>query len=151
MAKVFKESTSLKEVFDDVKIFHEAFDHPVAITPTMLTQERKDNRIKWMQEELNEYTSSENLISESDALIDLIYFAIGTFVEMGIEPSFIWYAVQNANMKKLFPDGKPHFNENNKVIKPEGWKGPEEAIEAYIRKLTGIDDLDMSEIYALCI
>ena len=41
--------------------------------------------------------------------------------------------VQRANMAKLWPDGKPHYNpKDGKVIKPAGWEDPEPKIRAYI-------------------
>ena len=41
--------------------------------------------------------------------------------------------VQKANMAKLWPDGKPHYNpKDGKVIKPDGWEDPAPKIKAYI-------------------
>lgn len=61
-------------------------------------------------------------------MIDLIYFALGTLVEMGIRPEKLFEIVHEANMAKLFPDGKPHFNSEGKTIKPATWVDPEQKI-----------------------
>ena len=72
------------------------------------------------------------LVGEVDALIDLLYFTYGSFVLMGVNPVSIFDIVHQANMGKLFPDGKPHYDpETNKVLKPDNWEknyAPEEKI-----------------------
>jgi predicted HAD superfamily Cof-like phosphohydrolase len=129
----------LTEAFEAVKAFHMAFNHPVNESqPSRLNFERKMARSSWMQEELDEYNDAKNMTEEADALIDLIYFAIGTFVEMGLDPSYIFDIVQEANMSKLFPDGKPHYNTQNKVIKPKEWISPNLKIRDYIESLCDV-------------
>lgn len=76
-----------------------------------------------MLEEINEFleaSEKQDIIKQADAMIDTIYFALGTLVEIAIEPDELFYIVQNANMSKLWPDGKQHYNEMGKVIKPKG-------------------------------
>ncbi|OBG93852.1 HAD family hydrolase [Mycobacterium sp. E3298] len=119
--------------FNQVREFHLAFGQPAPETPTRLTDERKTSRIKWMQEELDEYKDAETLYDEVDGLIDLIYFAIGTLVEHGVKPDPIFDVVNNANLSKLWSDGKPRFREgDNKIIKPDGWQPPETLIHEEI-------------------
>ena len=118
--------------YDDVKAFHEAFYHPVAESPQLVERKRAIARYKWMLEELDEFMAAENVTEQADAMIDLIYFALGTLVEMGVRPERIFAAVQAANMAKLFPDGRPRYNELGKVIKPEGWEPPDEKIRQMI-------------------
>lgn len=76
------------------------------------------------------------LIGQVDAFTDILYFGNGGFVEMGVVPDRIFNIVHEANMGKIFPDGKPHYNEVGKVIKPEGWEesfAPEPKIEEEIK------------------
>ena len=114
----------MKKEWNDVREFHEKFGHPVAAEPKMIDKKRALSRAKWMQEEVAEF-----LI----AMIDLMYFALGTMVEMGLEADELFSIVQQANMAKLWPDGKPHYNpKDGKVIKPEGWEDPAPKIKAYI-------------------
>lgn len=68
-------------------------------------------------------SSDSPLVGEVDALIDLLYFTYGSFVLMGVNPAPIFDIVHQANMGKLFPDGKPHYDPNtNKVLKPADWE-----------------------------
>lgn len=120
--------------WEQVKEFHEKFGHPISDTPRMLDKERSLARYHWMLEELNEFIASPDITEQADAMIDLMYFALGTLVEMGIKPDPLFDIVQNANMSKLWSDGKPHYNAENKVIKPEGWEDPHPRLEAEIER-----------------
>ena len=123
----------MKKEWNDVREFHEKFGHPVAESPRMLQKSRVLSRGKWMNEEVAEFLVAEDIYEQADAMIDLIYFALGTMVEMGLEPDELFDIVQQANMSKLWPDGKPHYNpKDNKVLKPEGWEDPAPRIRAWI-------------------
>ncbi|MFV0561284.1 MAG: HAD family hydrolase [Enterococcus sp.] len=80
----------------------------------------------------------ETLVEQVDALTDLLYFTYGSFALMGIDPTTIFTIVHEANMGKLFPDGKPHYDaQTNKVLKPENWAedfAPEEKIKAELNR-----------------
>ncbi|WP_323612104.1 HAD family hydrolase [Erysipelothrix enhydrae] len=124
----------MNKEFNAVKEFHEKFGHPVKDEPVMMDADRAAKRYAWMLEEINEFIEAEDIVEQADAMIDTIYFALGTLVEMGIEPEPLFEIVQHANMSKLWEDGKPHYNEDGKTIKPKGWEDPhkklEDAIEA---------------------
>lgn len=134
MTKIY-DSNCLTKVYEDIKDFHVKFGHPAPSTVTKLTDDRKQARSEWICEELNEFLQSGTIHDDMDAMIDMLYFVMGTIVEMGIDPSNIFAMVHNANMAKLFPDGKPHYNDSGKVIKPEGWKAPDDDIKEYINEL----------------
>lgn len=88
-----------------------------------------------LKESEKEFPTSELeiIVAQSDALIDLIYFALGSLVEMGVKPEPLFNIVQEANMSKLWPDGKPRYREeDNKVLKPEGWQQPEPKLKKEI-------------------
>jgi predicted HAD superfamily Cof-like phosphohydrolase len=79
-----------------------------------------------MQEEINEMKQA--LLAEDvvDAVIDLMYVAIGTLELFEVDTQKAWDTVHAANMAK-----EPGFNENRPnefgfpdLIKPEGWKPP---------------------------
>ena len=78
-----------------------------------------------MRDEIDEFLSATDIYAQTDAMIDLIYFALGTLVEMGVEPDAAFEIVHNANMSKLWDDGKPHYNADGKVVKPPSWVDPE--------------------------
>jgi len=128
-------SNSIGNAVDMVKEFHLAFNHPSPNELTKLSFKRKLTRTKWIKEEINEFLEAKSIAEEVDAIADAIYFLCGCIVEMGItgeQFSNIFQMVQDANMQKLFPDGKPHYNSDNKVIKPDGWVAPNERIKEYI-------------------
>ncbi|UKS25852.1 HAD family hydrolase [Paenibacillus sp. HWE-109] len=125
---------TLKKAFEDIKKFHETFEHPVGTVPQRLSASRKAARLAWMQEELNEYQEAATLEDEVDAMIDELYFVLGTLVEMGVEPGPIFDIVHHANMSKVWSDGLVHKNEFGKTIKPPEWQDPFDKISAEIRR-----------------
>ena len=123
----------MKKEWSDVKEFHEKFGHPVAKKPLMIETKRALSRGKWMNEEVAEFLVAKDIYEQADAMIDLLYFSLGTLVEMGLEADELFAIVQKANMDKLWEDGKPHYNpKDGKVLKPEGWEDPAPKIKAYI-------------------
>ncbi|WP_165003897.1 MULTISPECIES: HAD family hydrolase [unclassified Enterococcus] len=78
------------------------------------------------------------LIEQVDALTDILYFTYGSFSLLGVDPTVIFDIVHQANMGKLFPDGKPHYDPvTNKVLKPDNWQedyAPEPLIAAEIQR-----------------
>ncbi|MGG6797162.1 UNVERIFIED_CONTAM: Cof-type HAD-IIB family hydrolase [Streptococcus canis] len=84
-----------------------------------------------------EHTESP-LVGQVDALADLLYFTYGSFVLMGVDPQPIFETVHEANMGKIFPDGKAHFDPvTHKIQKPADWEeryAPESAIKKELDK-----------------
>lgn len=114
-----------KEV-EDVRNFHNKFDIlDAGTTPTMLTKRKLKERIECMQEELDEFKKAvdeQDFAEQADALIDLVYFAKGTAVMMGLPWAALWDDVQRANMDKVRGVGKRGHAVD--MIKPEGWQKP---------------------------
>lgn len=128
----------MNKEYNEVKKFQQAFGHPYSDIPVTLPLERAKKRYAWLLEEINEFleaSEKQDIVEQADAMIDTIYFALGTLVEMGIEPDELFYIVQNANMNKLWPDGKPHYNEMGKVIKPKEWEDPHKKLELTIQNM----------------
>jgi len=125
----------MKAEWDMVLDFHQRFNHPIGTIPRMLDVDRVTKRGLWMQEELNEFLESKNIYEQADAMIDLIYFALGSLVEMGIPPDELFAIVHEANMAKLWEDGKAHHNADGKTIKPTTWTDPEPKIIQVIERL----------------
>ena len=78
------------------------------------------------------------LTGQADALVDMLYLTYGTFALMGVDPEKIFDIVHQANMGKIFPDGKAHFDPvTHKILKPDDWEekyAPEPAIEKEIQR-----------------
>jgi predicted HAD superfamily Cof-like phosphohydrolase len=110
-------------------------NQPVAVKPTVMDEVRQMQRFEYMAEELSEFMGSTELVDQADAMIDLIYLAVGTLVELGIQPEPLFDIVQQANMSKLWEDGKPRLNpETNKVMKPPTFVRPEPLLEKEIQR-----------------
>lgn len=128
----------INKEYNMVKEFHKVFGHPYSDAPVSLNIDRATQRYGWMHEEIDEFieaVKNGDVVEQADAMIDVIYFALGTLVEMGVEPERLFEIVQNANMSKLWADGKPHYRESDgKVIKPEEWQDPHPLLEAEIKR-----------------
>jgi predicted HAD superfamily Cof-like phosphohydrolase len=113
----------------DVKAFHLKGSHPAPPRLTGVSIERANIRAKWMKEEIQEFLDAGNMADQVDALIDLMYFAFGTLVEMGVKPGILyscWNVVHEANMKKF--DAGVLKDDDGKVRKQKGWEHPTEQI-----------------------
>ncbi len=131
---------SLDDAFDDVAKFQRCFGHPVAERPQLLKPPRADVRVAWMREEIDEFVASTDVVDQADAMIDLIYFALGTLVEIGVRPGPLFDIVHGANMAKLWHDGEHRKREDGKTIKPPTWVDPGPALRAEIERQSGNPD-----------
>jgi predicted HAD superfamily Cof-like phosphohydrolase len=135
---------SLNDTYNAVKAFHKAFKHPVAYIPAPQALERVGKRRAWIAEECEELEEAtyaddpiDRLTEQADAYLDIIYFAVGGLVELGVMPQPLFDIVQNANMAKLHNiDGElvPQYHPDGKVKKPEGWVEPQPLIRAEIER-----------------
>ena len=121
--------------FQMVHEFHVRFKHLVRQSPTPLPKPERITRLLFLYEEMMEFAQADDLVGQADALADMLYFIYGTFVNIGVDPERVFTAVHEANMRKLWADGQPRWREGDgKVIKPEGWTGPEQAIAVEIER-----------------
>lgn len=129
MVKLLREQ--LAHLTGDIHEFHDKFRLLYDGPPRTLTGDLLDFRVKFMQEELDEYAEAAaegDLEKQLDAIIDLIYVALGTLLLQGMLPIFAqgWIRVQQANMAKVrterVEDSKR--GSTSDVTKPEGWKPP---------------------------
>lgn len=77
-----------------------------------------------------------------DAIMDLIYFALGRLYEIGVSQDdfdAMWDAIHTANMTKK--RGNKGRGSDDDAIKPEGWQGPEQRFIDYKKgKQKQLDD-----------
>jgi predicted HAD superfamily Cof-like phosphohydrolase len=126
---------SIDRAWEDVRAFHQAFGHPAPDAPSWLDPDLVDKRASWIEEEALELREATTIVEQADAFIDVIYFALGGLVSLGIRPGPLWEIVQNANMAKLWPDGQPrHRPGDGKVVKPAGWEDPGPKLAAEVRR-----------------
>jgi predicted HAD superfamily Cof-like phosphohydrolase len=78
-----------KNPYQLVRDFHVAFGHPYNDDkPERLSITVRVDRGKWIAEEIMEYVQAldSDQIAQVDALVDLMYLILGSFVEMGFDP-----------------------------------------------------------------
>lgn len=97
--------------------------------PTILSDDRSKFRMNHLREELQETETAiyaNDLGGTIDGLLDLVYVALGTMLEMGVAPGAAFEEVHTANMaKKQGALSKRPGSFGHDAIKPEGWKPPD--------------------------
>lgn len=129
----------MKTNFEDIIDFHQEYQVPCSHAPALLDLDAHNFRRAFLQEELDEFQTSyaaQDIEGCADALVDLVYVAMGTALMMGIPWQRIWDEVQRANMTKRLakPDGSDSKRGSSlDVVKPPGWLGPshEEALAEF--------------------
>lgn len=128
----------LTRMWDDVVSFHHKFKRDYSGPPRVLPEDMMDFRIKFMQEELDEYKRAwgdmwmygdslklrEDML---DALVDLVYVALGTAYLHGFNFAEAWRRVHKANMAKTISTNNKDSKRGNAaldVVKPPGWTPP---------------------------
>lgn len=120
--------------FDDVGRFHRTFglpySHTTLLSPRLIKLDLVKFRLKFLHEEMFELIDAylrDDLPDISDALVDIVYVAMGTAHHHGLPWEPLWNEIQRANMKKI----RARFEEESKrgsthdVIKPSGWEPPD--------------------------
>jgi predicted HAD superfamily Cof-like phosphohydrolase len=83
------------------------------------------NLIKEETQELQEAFDVNNRVEILDALIDILVVTVGAINSMGADGESAWDEVMKTNFAKIDPNtGKVKKREDGKVLKPEGWEGP---------------------------
>jgi predicted HAD superfamily Cof-like phosphohydrolase len=109
-----------------VATMHTQFGLLVSPKPTRLTRRKMGERIACLREELEELVvavNNQDLPEMADALVDLVVFAKGTAVMMGLPWAALFDDVMRANLAKV--RGVGHRGHKVDLIKPTGWRGPD--------------------------
>lgn len=119
----------MKQAIADVRAFHKACDVPSPAVTGFPSKDRVDLRLRLIDEERSELENSiiaKDIEGVADAIADSIYVLVGTALEFGIPLDRVWAEVQRANMRKVDPEtGKVRRREDGKILKPDGWVGPD--------------------------
>jgi len=113
------------KMHDDVRQFAEKFGQLAYNKPGHLSRRKLQERFEFLHEELQEFIDgcmAQDLTEQADALVDLVYVALGTAHMLGLPWEALWDDVQRANMEKQVGVGKRGFTVD--AIKPEGWVPP---------------------------
>lgn len=110
--------------------FHRRFGLEYAGPSRALPSEYSDFRVARMQEELDEYKEAveeENLEKQFDALIDLVYIAIGNAHLHGFPFNEGFALVHETNMAKQRAKSstESRYGTTYDIIKPPGWVAPD--------------------------
>lgn len=94
--------------------------------PLALSGDAKRHRLNFLHEEVAEFDRAETLEDQADALIDLVYFALGALHHMGVPAGPVWDEVHARNMqKRLGTVAKRALPGMKDAVKPEGWTAPD--------------------------
>ena len=131
--------------FEDVGLFHRKFNLPAVNNPRFAVADNEvpldllKFRADFLQEELDEFNravDSDDVPGMFDALIDLVYVALGTAHIMNLPWEAGWDQVQRANMAKVraAKDGSDSKRGSGwDVVKPDGWRAPD--LEAVLQSM----------------
>lgn len=111
------------DVVGDVEDFHVKFGLAYRGPPRQLSRALSDFRTKFMLEELEEYDRPQEPAGKLDALVDLVYVALGTAYLHGFNFREAWRRVHAANMRKV--RGPSMRSQEYDVVKPPGWVHPD--------------------------
>lgn len=140
---------TMADLMKDIRAFHEKFELTYDGKPRVLKPELAVFRIDFMIEEVEEYSRAitaahselhepgllkdkdrafiaEQLEKQLDALVDLVYVALGTAYLHGFDFNEAWRRVHEANMKKVRARnaGESKRGSIYDVVKPAGWEPP---------------------------
>lgn len=98
--------------------------------PRLLSTELMQAQIRCLDEELLELgdaTLQHDLVGVTDAIVDLIYFALGFAYRLGLPYDQVFEIVHKANMRKVI--GMTKRGNTDDAAKPDGWVSPEQQIK----------------------
>lgn len=122
------------DMFRDVVDFHKKYGIQYDGSPRLLDKDYAAFRIARQREEIQEYSDAVeagDLEAQLDALIDLIYIALGTAHLQGFARfNEGWKRVHEANMRKELSSPKNPgkygaLGDKRDIVKPAGWVAPD--------------------------
>lgn len=126
--KVLNQKT-VGDMLSDVSRFNaEVIGIEAPDSPRLLELDRLQFALGHMNEELLEFSDAHNrkdLGASADALIDLIYVALGRLYEMGMPFGKVFDDVHEANMMKKRGKKERDVEHDDDAVKPEGWTAPD--------------------------
>ena len=113
--------------FEKVGLFMKTFGQEVKSKPDFATDKINELRVNLIVEELEELKAAiknKDLKETVDALTDILYVTYGAGHAFGVDLDKCFDEVQKSNMSKLDKDGKPIYNELEKVMKGPNYFKP---------------------------
>lgn len=91
--------------------------------PQLLENDLRDQTVVRIQEELDEFKEAKTINDQADALVDLMYFALGALHQAGVPTQQVFSDVHKCNMQKV--KGITKRGDDNDAAKPKEWKAPD--------------------------
>lgn len=113
----------MSKELDQVREFHNKFDIHMSETP-IYDYNEINSRIEFLYEEFNELKSARDFKDVeliADALVDIVYVALGAAAALGLPWDELFDDVHRANMGKIQTN---EVNYKHGLVKPKGWIGP---------------------------
>jgi predicted HAD superfamily Cof-like phosphohydrolase len=137
-----------KTNFEMVGEFRKAMQLPIGATPAFLTSAETSYFARFILEELSEYlraVEEGHLVDAADALVDLVYVAMGCAHAMGMPFDKLFDIVHQSNMRKEPANAYIRSVRGSQydVVKPIGWVGPECEMQLLISEMQyrGVNDI----------
>ena len=114
--------------FESVKKFMKTFGQEIKEKAGFPSDKISALRYDLIHEELREFKEAldnKDIKEVADALTDILYVTYGAGHAFGINLDKCFQEVQNSNMSKLDPNGKPIYNEKGKVMKGPNYFKPD--------------------------
>lgn len=120
----------MADMYKDIIAFHEKFGLKQIGKPDLGSKHYQEFRVNFLKEELAELEAGlekADYAEVFDALIDLVYVAMGTAYGMGFPWQEGWDEVQRANMSKVRANNADDSKRGTllDVVKPDDWKSPD--------------------------
>ena len=117
-------------MFKDIQDFHEKFGFAPRAAGERPDPKLVAFRLKFLMEELHELKQAlvvDDLEETLDALVDIVYVALGTAWLLNLDFEYAWHLVHEANMKKIRVDCAADSKRGSAfdVKKPDGWQKPQ--------------------------
>ena len=120
----------MKEELKSVAEFHKVFKQKDGRWPQLISHAEYDLRHTLMKEENDEYLEAcynKSLVEIADALGDQLYILCGTILKHGMQHIIedVFNEIHASNMSKLDENGNPIFRADGKILKGNGYFGPD--------------------------
>lgn len=135
---LFERDPDIPTVFDHQREFMRACGQTVGLinveqanlyTKLVVEEVVEESLLKAIPNALNAIRLGRDAVDEitavADGIADSIVVLIGLAESFGLDMEPIWLEVQRSNHDKIGADGKVARRADGKILKPEGWRGPE--------------------------
>lgn len=117
---------AVMNVVKDVRAFVKKFGfwrEPYPRLPPLAERNRAIGLFIEEASELIEAEATGDLVGVADAVCDVLYVTVGLAETFGIDLPPVWEEVHASNMRKT----GGAMREDGKLLKPDGWRGPDVA------------------------